>query len=67
MKSQSLLRQFSDVTAKLEDLHAISVEGRCGDNSPDMDQVLCVHLQSGLAALQGALRELVNSLEGAQS
>ena len=67
MKSQTGLRHFFDITAKLEDMHAIAVEGQCGDNSPDMDQLLCVHLQSGLAALQGALQEMVNSLEGAQS
>lgn len=67
MKSQSGLHLFSDVAARLEDLHAIAAEGQCGDNSPDMDQVLCVHLQSGLTALQGALQEMVNSLEDAQS
>lgn len=67
MKSQSVLHQFSDVTAKLEDLHAIAVEGQCGDNSPDMDQALFVHLRSGVAALQCVLQEMANALHGEPS
>lgn len=67
MKSQSELRQFSDVTAKLEDLHAIAVEGQCRDNSPAMDRVLFVHLRAGVAALESDLRDMANFLRGEPS
>ena len=67
MKSHSLQRQFSDVTAKLEDMHAIAVEAQSDDNSPDIQQELCVHHRSGLAALNGALKEMAVSLDAGQS
>ena len=67
MRAPSVRCQFSHFTAKLEELHAISVEGQCDENSPDMQQVLCVHLRAGLVALDGALQEVANSLGGCQS
>jgi hypothetical protein len=67
MRPQPLPYPFSDVAAKLEDLHAIAVEAHYGDNSPDMEQVLCVHLRSGLAALDRALEEMAGSLDGGAS
>ncbi len=58
---------FADVTAKLEDLHAIAVEGQRGDNAPDMQRVLTTHLSSGLMALDGTMRGMVKALEGSRS
>lgn len=55
---------FADVTAKLEDLHAIAVEGQRADNAPDMQTVLNVHLRSGLVALNGIVRSMTKTLEG---
>ncbi len=48
--------QFASVTAALEDLHAIAVEGQRGDNSPDMHHVLMCQLRNGVVALEGRLR-----------
>jgi hypothetical protein len=58
---------FAEVTAKLEDLHAIAVEGQRADNAPDMQSVLNVHLQSGLVELNGAVRTMAKALEGTHS
>ena len=54
---------FADATAKLEDLHAVAVEGQRADNAPDMQGVLIVHLRSGLVALDGTLRTLSSTLK----
>lgn len=67
MMPKSVPHLFADVTAKLEDLHGLAVEGQCGDNSPDMQQVLCAHLRSGLAAIDVALREVTMPSEGGPS
>lgn len=55
---------FADVAAKLEDLHAIAVEGQRDDNAPDMQALLDVHLRSGLVSLGGTLRAIAIALEG---
>lgn len=55
---------FADVTAKLEDLHAIAIEGQRGDNAPDMQSVFNVHLRDGLAALDDTICAITNALEG---
>ena len=67
MTSQSVPRLFADVTSKLEDLHAIAVEGQCSDNTRDMQQVLTIHLRSGLALLDDNIRHIAKALEGTQS
>lgn len=63
----SIPRLFADVTAMLEDMHGISVEGHCCDNSPDMQRVLFFHLRSRLAALDGTLQKAANALNGEPS
>lgn len=55
---------FIGVTAQLEDLHAVAIEGQRVDNSRDMQDVLNIHLRSGLVALDGAARAIANALEG---
>ena len=60
----ALQHMFANVTAQLEDLHAIAVEGQCADNSPDMQTVLNVHLRSGLVALDSTLRAIALGLGG---
>jgi hypothetical protein len=57
-------RLFALVTAKLEDLHAVAVEGQRPDNSPDMQSVLTSHVGSGLAALDKILRTISKALDG---
>ncbi|MGB3795566.1 MAG: hypothetical protein WA957_04605 [Alteraurantiacibacter sp.] len=58
---------FADITAKLEDLHGIAVEGQRRDNAPDMQNVLNIHLSSGLVALNCTIRAIAKALEGSRS
>lgn len=58
---------FADIASKLEDLHAIAVEGQRRDNAPDMQNVLNVNLHSGFVALGGTMHTLAKALEGSQS
>lgn len=67
MTRKTVPHMFADITAKLEDLHAIAVEGQRRDNAPDMQSVLNIHLRSGLAALDGANRAIAKALESGQS
>ena len=55
---------FADITAALEDLHSIAVEGQRADNAPDMQAVLALHLRAGLAALDGTMRGMAKVLDG---
>lgn len=54
---------FADISARLEDLHAIAAEAQCRDNSPDIQVVLTIHLRSGLAALDTEVRAIAQALE----
>ena len=58
---------FADVTARLEDLHAIAVEGQRADNAPDMQGVLNAHLRSGLATLDDIVRAVAAALDRKRS
>jgi len=49
---------FADITAKIEDLHAVAVEGQCNDHSADMQIVFAAHLCMGVAALETALQQV---------
>lgn len=53
---------FADVTAKLEDAHAISVEGHRRDNAPDMQVVLVCHLRQAIAAIDAIAGEIKQRL-----
>ncbi len=61
---KAIPHMFADVTAKLEDLHAICVEGQRSDNSPDMQSLLNIHLRDGLATLDDTLRAMTSALAG---
>ena len=54
---------FADVTARLEDLHSLAVEGQRADNAPDMQSVLIVHLRFGLVALDDTLRLMASAVK----
>lgn len=60
--TDDLRRAFADITARLEDLHSISVEGQHRDNSPDMQRVLVSHLRSGFASLDSAVAKIKRQL-----
>jgi len=47
--------KFADVTAVLEDMHGIAVEGQAKDLTPDMQSALLMSLRSSLADLQRLL------------
>lgn len=55
-------RLFADVTAKLEDMHMIAVEGQRGDNAPDMQRVLVCQLRMGVASLDISLAKIKRRL-----
>lgn len=55
-------RLFAKVTAKLEDLHMVAVDGQRRDNSTDMQRVLAAQLRMGVASLGVSLAEIENRL-----
>lgn len=55
---------FAVIAARLEDLHAIAVEGQRDDNASDMQSALNAHLQSGLVALGGTVKAVTKALDG---
>lgn len=55
-------RLFADITAKLEDLHAVAVEGQCHDHSADMQIVFTAQLCMGIASLEAALQQIRHQL-----
>ena len=52
---KSVSRRFADLTAVLEDMHGIAVEGQAKDLTPDMQGALLTALRSSLADLQRSL------------
>jgi hypothetical protein len=55
---------FADASARLEDLHAIAIEGQRSDNARDMEQALIGQLRSGIAALDTSMRYMAKVLDG---
>lgn len=53
---------FADITASLEDMHSIAVEGQCGDNSADMQHVLICQLRMRSVALDAAMARIKQRL-----
>lgn len=49
--SDAIPALFATITAKLEDMHSIAVEGQRRDNASDMQRVLACHLRMGIASL----------------
>lgn len=55
-------RLFADITARLEDLHAVAVEGQRRDNSPDIQRVLVCQLRASVASLDLVLAKIKRRL-----
>lgn len=55
---------FAHVAMALEDLHAIAVEGQQADNARDIQNVLMLHLRSGLVVLDGTVGAIATALDG---
>jgi len=62
--SDNLPRAFAEITARLEDMHALAVDGQRRDNSADMNQVLARQLWSGVVELRGKLRRIAAVIDG---
>ncbi len=58
----SVPRLFADVTAMLEDLHSVAVEGQRRDNSRDMQRALACQLRMGMMSLDTSLAAIKRSL-----
>jgi len=61
-----LPRAFADITARLEDAHALAVEGQRRDNSPDMQRALACHLRMAVVAMGGIVSEIKQTLGDAR-
>lgn len=60
----SVSNLFPDLTASLEDLHAIAVEGQSTDASPDDCAVLAVMIDSGADAIRRKAVTMRTALNG---
>lgn len=56
--SKSIPRLFADVSALLEDMHGIAVEGQRHDNPPEVQLALASSLRPDLVRLDKALIEI---------
>lgn len=55
-------RLFADITSKIEDLHAVAVEGQRTDHSADMQIVFAAHLCMGIGSLNAAMQQIRRQL-----
>lgn len=56
--SRSVSHLFADITAHLEDLHGIAVEGQRADLSPDMAAALVMGVRTGVAHVDRLLARI---------
>ena len=56
--SDTIRALFAEITAKLEDLHAIAIEGQRSDNSPDIQGVLASQLRSGTGSINRTIKSV---------
>lgn len=56
---------FAEITAMLEDMHAVAIEGQRGDNSPDMHRALTCQLRIGITSLNGLIGSVRKRLDAA--
>ncbi|MGN6270268.1 MAG: hypothetical protein ACTHM0_10300 [Sphingomonas sp.] len=56
--SKSVSHLFADITAHLEDLHGIAVEGQRADLSPDMAAALVMSVRTGIAQVDRLLMRI---------
>ncbi len=60
--TKSVRHLFADVTALIEDLHGVAVEGQAQGVSPDMARVLVGNLRSGIRRLDRAAQRIIAAL-----
>ena len=56
---------FAEITAMLEDMHAVAIEGQSSDNSPDMQRALIRQLRIGIASLNSLIGNVRKRLDDA--
>jgi hypothetical protein len=61
---KSVTHLFADLTASLEDLHAIAVEGQCADTPPDVYAVLAAMIDTGACDVRRIVAEVRAALDG---
>lgn len=54
---------FAAITARLEDLHSLAIEGQSRDTSFDMYRVLAGELRNGTALIEGTLRDVMATID----
>jgi hypothetical protein len=59
---KSLQHLFADMTASIEDLHGIAVEGQGLDVTPDVHASLALCLREQLAGIDAQLTQIENQL-----
>lgn len=59
MICKTITQAFADITAKLEDMHSISVEGHRRDNSLDMQQALAGQILKDVRAVDEILCKII--------
>jgi hypothetical protein len=61
---KSVKHLFAALTASLEDLHAIAVEGQCADTPPDVHAALAALIDTGACEVRGTVAEIRAELDG---
>jgi len=61
MKRHNPREVFADVTAALEDVHDLAVQGQSSDLTPDMIAPLAGHIRQGLVRIESLMRRLPNA------
>lgn len=56
--SKSVARMFADVTALLEDMHGVAVEGQRRDNPAEVQLALASSVRSGLVRIDRVLIDI---------
>lgn len=51
-------KMFADLTAAIEDLHSIAVEGQAPNLTPDIQLVLLAAISTGLNAMSGRVTHM---------
>lgn len=53
-------KSFADLTAAIEDIHGIAVEGQAPNLSPDIQLCLLASIDAGLASMRGFVARTQN-------
>ena len=60
---KTIPRRFADITAALEDLHAVAVEGQARNTAPELQGALVRAIQAGLERLERRASKIARRIE----